>query len=178
MEVSPSELMNILNRIIAKRKTCLCVIFTVFIYVYKHIHTFLCVFKRDIQHGECLFSYISDDDLKTDGFSIESCRSMVAVMDVSFLSLVMFMCCVRVIVWSWQGKHSRDGCKWGKPALLLACSIGRWGLMTSKSVGVKHWAGIKSREPWSQKVSWKQTVNFFFVVISIVHLSRKECKGS
>lgn len=26
----------------------------------------------------------SDADLKTDGFSIESCRSMVAVMDVSF----------------------------------------------------------------------------------------------
>lgn len=40
MEVSPTELMNILNRIIGK-------------------------------HG----------DLKTDGFSIESCRSMVAVMD-------------------------------------------------------------------------------------------------
>ncbi|KAM4545379.1 calpain small subunit 1a [Odontesthes bonariensis] len=40
MEVSPAELMNILNRIIGK-------------------------------HG----------DLKTDGFSIESCRSMVAVMD-------------------------------------------------------------------------------------------------
>uniref|UniRef100_A0A3P9P5L4 Calpain, small subunit 1 a n=1 Tax=Poecilia reticulata TaxID=8081 RepID=A0A3P9P5L4_POERE len=40
MEVSPTELMNILNRIISK-------------------------------HG----------DLKTDGFSIESCRSMVAVMD-------------------------------------------------------------------------------------------------
>ncbi|XP_070699823.1 calpain small subunit 1a isoform X2 [Pempheris klunzingeri] len=40
MEVSPTELMNILNRIISKR-----------------------------------------GDLKTDGFSIESCRSMVAVMD-------------------------------------------------------------------------------------------------
>ncbi|MEQ2223422.1 hypothetical protein ILYODFUR_036630, partial [Ilyodon furcidens] len=40
MEVSPNELMNILNKIISK-------------------------------HG----------DLKTDGFSIESCRSMVAVMD-------------------------------------------------------------------------------------------------
>uniref|UniRef100_A0A8C7IT35 Calpain small subunit 1-like n=1 Tax=Oncorhynchus kisutch TaxID=8019 RepID=A0A8C7IT35_ONCKI len=40
MEVSPTELMNILNRIIGKRS-----------------------------------------DLKTDGFSIESCRSMVAVMD-------------------------------------------------------------------------------------------------
>uniref|UniRef100_A0A3Q3H3A6 Calpain, small subunit 1 a n=1 Tax=Labrus bergylta TaxID=56723 RepID=A0A3Q3H3A6_9LABR len=40
MEVSPNELMNILNRIVSKR-----------------------------------------GDLKTDGFSIESCRSMVAVMD-------------------------------------------------------------------------------------------------
>ncbi|XP_035522215.1 calpain small subunit 1a [Morone saxatilis] len=40
LEVSPNELMNILNKIISKR-----------------------------------------DDLKTDGFSIESCRSMVAVMD-------------------------------------------------------------------------------------------------
>lgn len=28
--------------------------------------------------------FISGSDLKTDGFSIESCRSMVAVMDVSF----------------------------------------------------------------------------------------------
>ncbi|KAF4073395.1 hypothetical protein AMELA_G00258190 [Ameiurus melas] len=40
MEVSPTELMNILNKIVSKRS-----------------------------------------DLKTDGFSIESCRSMVAVMD-------------------------------------------------------------------------------------------------
>lgn len=40
------------------------------------------------------FSCISGGDLQTDGFSIESCRSMVAVMDVSFLSLVGFMCCV------------------------------------------------------------------------------------
>uniref|UniRef100_A0A8C7XXS0 Calpain small subunit 1 n=1 Tax=Oryzias sinensis TaxID=183150 RepID=A0A8C7XXS0_9TELE len=40
MEVSPNELMDILNRVISKRK-----------------------------------------DLKTDGFSIESCKSMVAVMD-------------------------------------------------------------------------------------------------
>ncbi len=40
------------------------------------------------------FPCISGDDLKTDGFSIESCRSMVAVMDVSFLSLVGFMRCV------------------------------------------------------------------------------------
>ncbi|XP_024249474.1 calpain small subunit 1 isoform X2 [Oncorhynchus tshawytscha] len=47
MEVSPIELMNILNRIISK-------------------------------HG----------DLKTDWFSLESCRSMVAVMDVSFLSWI------------------------------------------------------------------------------------------
>lgn len=48
------------------------------------------LFKRDKQHDES--SCVSGDDLKTDGFSIESCRSMVAVMDVSFLSLGDFMC--------------------------------------------------------------------------------------
>ncbi|TRY92997.1 hypothetical protein DNTS_011609, partial [Danionella cerebrum] len=50
MEVSPNELMNILNKIISK-------------------------------HG----------DLKTDGFSIESCRSMVAVMD-SCINLALTTC--------------------------------------------------------------------------------------
>lgn len=30
----------------------------------------------------CLF--VSDKDLRTDGFSLESCRSMVNLMDVSF----------------------------------------------------------------------------------------------
>lgn len=51
---------------------------------------FEAVLKNDVQHGDSLVSCLSDGDLKTDGFSIESCRSMVAVMDVSFLSLVDF----------------------------------------------------------------------------------------
>lgn len=31
-----------------------------------------------------LLSFISDKDLKTEGFELESCRSMIALMDVSF----------------------------------------------------------------------------------------------
>lgn len=31
-----------------------------------------------------LGSFISDKDLKTEGFELESCRSMIALMDVSF----------------------------------------------------------------------------------------------
>lgn len=30
--------------------------------------------------------FISDKDLKTEGFELESCRSMIALMDVSFAS--------------------------------------------------------------------------------------------
>lgn len=49
--------------------------------------------KRRLHHSNpgC---WISDGDLKTDGFSIESCRSMVAVMDVSFLLLLWCLRCV------------------------------------------------------------------------------------
>lgn len=35
-----------------------------------------------------IFLSLLDGDLKTDGFSIESCRSMVAVMDVSFRNII------------------------------------------------------------------------------------------
>lgn len=31
--------------------------------------------------------FVSDKDLRTDGFSLESCRSMVNLMDVSFYLL-------------------------------------------------------------------------------------------
>lgn len=71
MEVSPTELMNILNRIIKKRKACL----------------FESRFTSFVASGLKGCLCVSDGDLKTDGFSIESCRSMVAVMDVSFVSL-------------------------------------------------------------------------------------------
>lgn len=107
MEVSPSELMNILNRIIAKRKTCLFVsylkrishiipaygssllCFLLFIWntiVFENVCECLPIL-RSHAIDRWVFSCISDSDLRTDGFSIESCRSMVAVMDVSFLSL-------------------------------------------------------------------------------------------
>lgn len=70
--MSPSELMNILNRIIGKRKTCL----------FELRFTFGTLLLQDFKGRLC----VADGDLKTDGFSIESCRSMVAVMDVSFVS--------------------------------------------------------------------------------------------
>uniref|UniRef100_A0A8C9U790 Calpain 1, (mu/I) large subunit b n=1 Tax=Scleropages formosus TaxID=113540 RepID=A0A8C9U790_SCLFO len=46
----------------------------------------------------CSFQYVlgnwtlsqSDNDLKTDGFSLESCRGMISLMDVSFHSLTFF----------------------------------------------------------------------------------------
>lgn len=42
----------------------------------KHLLTFMISFH--------LGSFISDKDLKTEGFELESCRSMIALMDVSF----------------------------------------------------------------------------------------------
>lgn len=102
MEVSPSELMNIMNKIISKRKTCLSISQTTlcsfynsfwsfvlhFYSIFNSYYTFLyvlhvCMYLMYICNGKLLF-YISDGDLRTDGFTIESCRSMVAVMDVSF----------------------------------------------------------------------------------------------
>ncbi|CAN9493068.1 unnamed protein product [Ophioblennius macclurei] len=73
MEVSPNELMNILNKVISKHR-----------------------------------------GLKTDGFSIESCRSMVAVMDSDSTGKLGFH--EFKYLWNnikrWQGvylKHDRDG---------------------------------------------------------------------
>lgn len=73
MEVSPPELMNILNKIISKRKISLVLQFHRWLFCGSVVITLM-------------LTYLSDGDLKTDGFSIESCRSMVAVMDVSFSS--------------------------------------------------------------------------------------------
>lgn len=97
--MSPTELMNILNRIIGKRKrrlfvsylkrTSHIICFLLFIcntIVFENVCECLTILRRHVI-DQWVFSCISDGDLKTDGFSIESCRSMVAVMDVSFLSL-------------------------------------------------------------------------------------------
>lgn len=86
--MSPNELKDILNRIISKRKICLHLPYL--------SHSALIQFFKTHPHfrtysNEC-FCCVLDKDLKTDGFSIESCRSMVAVMDVSFPSLVGLVC--------------------------------------------------------------------------------------
>lgn len=76
MEVSPNELMNILNKIVTKREWCVCV------YLYYDVCSICFMMPMLIVSALCVNV---DGNLKTDGFSIESCRSMVAVMDVSCL---------------------------------------------------------------------------------------------
>lgn len=52
----------------------------------------VCQLSDILSPQNCLLS-VSDKDLRTNGFSLESCRSMVNLMDVSFhllLSLVEF----------------------------------------------------------------------------------------
>lgn len=66
MEVSPKELMDILNKVVTKRESAPRLLLLL-------LHLLL------IRLCAC----VSDGNLKTDGFSIDSCRSMVAVMDVS-----------------------------------------------------------------------------------------------
>ncbi len=66
MEISVHELRTILNRVVGKRKLvkCSCLVG-------------VCVLEKYL--GSCS----SDRDLKTDGFSLEACRCMVSLMDVS-----------------------------------------------------------------------------------------------
>lgn len=81
--MSPTELMNILNKIISKRKICFHLSYfrlQCFFQLHISVCAVLYVYSLSVSLSAC----VSDADLKTDGFSIESCRSMVAVMDVSF----------------------------------------------------------------------------------------------
>lgn len=76
MEICADELKNVLNRVVNKREQ-------------------LNSARAGGQWGWCVSSYLkaappsspylSDKDLKTQGFTLESCRSMIALMDVSFL---------------------------------------------------------------------------------------------
>lgn len=93
---------------------CVCICHTYFRYAYDSIlqntYTFKGFFSFFLFFTNRFFCYVLDHDLKTDGFSIESCRSMVAVMDVSFPSLVL---CVFYITWvtvlncHWQQKFKK-----------------------------------------------------------------------
>lgn len=72
MEISANELKDVLNKVVSK---CM----------------YLCLL---IVSGFCFFYILSsrnyllftDKDIHTEGFSRESCRSMIALMDVSFVS--------------------------------------------------------------------------------------------
>lgn len=67
MEISVRELRTILNRVVAKRE----------------LSSFLFLFTCLKSHSSLFSPLFADRDLQTDGFSMESCRAMVSLMDVS-----------------------------------------------------------------------------------------------
>lgn len=76
MEISVHELKTILNRVVTRRK-------------YSMHASVLDARVRITVNGPFkmfFFFLLLDKDLKTDGFSKESCRTMVNLMDVFFLS--------------------------------------------------------------------------------------------
>lgn len=69
MQICASELKTIMENVLAKRK-----------HAGKNDIQFTCSFLCN--HAKLPFP--TDSDIKTDGFSLETCRSMIALMDVSF----------------------------------------------------------------------------------------------
>lgn len=81
MEITANELKNVLNRVINKREAALS------------FHP-----CREGSAGRdltCVLRLPADKDMNTEGFSLESCRSMIALMDVSFVSSASG--------WLWRG---------------------------------------------------------------------------
>lgn len=76
MQICASELKTIMENVLAKRK-----------HAGKSNMKFMCNFLCN--HTKLPFP--TDSDIKTDGFSLETCRSMIALMDVSFQWLSMCM---------------------------------------------------------------------------------------
>lgn len=72
MEITANELKNVLNRVIIKREAALS---------FHPCREGLA--GRDLT---CVLRLPADKDMNTEGFSLESCRSMIALMDVSFVS--------------------------------------------------------------------------------------------
>lgn len=81
MEITANELKNVLNRVIIKREAAL------------PLHP-----CREGSAGRdltCVLRLPADKDMNTEGFSLESCRSMIALMDVSFVSSASgWLCCL------------------------------------------------------------------------------------
>lgn len=77
MEISIHELKTILNRVVTRREfhcSPNILYLNMPLVYFEWTLTDLC---------NCVFFAISDKDLKTDGFSTDSCRTMVNLMDVS-----------------------------------------------------------------------------------------------
>lgn len=73
MQICASELKTVMKNVLEKRE---------------HngetgIFKFLCAFLTSPSSPPSFF--ITDSEIKTEGFSLETCRSMIALMDVSFL---------------------------------------------------------------------------------------------
>lgn len=81
MEITANELKNVLNRVINKREAALS---------FHPCREGLA--GRDLT---CVLRLPADKDMNTEGFSLESCRSMIALMDVSFVSSASG--------WLWRG---------------------------------------------------------------------------
>lgn len=99
MEISVFELRTILNRVISRRK---------------HYSSYPCSLQprllSTLGFGACAQPppFSLDKDLKTDGFSLDSCRNMVNLMDVSSwccgpgpVFVVLSLKETRIVSWSW-----------------------------------------------------------------------------
>ncbi len=71
MQICADELKKIMSNVLSKRE---------FTGEFKFINT-VCV-TCGLIVPNCLFS--TDNEIKAEGFSLETCRSMIALMDVSF----------------------------------------------------------------------------------------------
>lgn len=71
MEITANELKNVLNRVIIKREAAL---------------SFQPCGGGSAGGSDSCPRLPADKDMNTEGFSLESCRSMIALMDVSFVS--------------------------------------------------------------------------------------------
>lgn len=83
MEISANELRNVLFRVLAESMYISMIIIT-----YGYMHSF--IYKTTFT-----FSTFTDKDMNKEGFSLESCRSMIAFMDVSFGKRSVHAACAR-----------------------------------------------------------------------------------
>ena len=105
MEITANELKNVLNKVISKRKSAPTLTFNLFTCCPKR-HTIRVPLKDRSDPLPLSLSVSVDQELNTEGFSLETCRSMIALMDVSFVSRASGPLCY------WWRNHSLLGRRW------------------------------------------------------------------